>query len=148
MRGIWIVSGLLCGGLVSDVASADWSGKGALGGVLARGNTETETINAVIDVQNDLDRWTHKFGGSILHTVNNDITSADRWELRAGSNYKLTAQLSLRHAALRRRRFTDFSYQAGGSGYGYHLIANDVTSDVEAGVGSEVGDCHGRDTTT
>ena len=109
MRGMRIVAGLLCGGLVSGVASADWSGKGQLGGVLARGNTETETINAVIDVQNELDRWTHKFGGSLLHTVNNDITSADRWELRA--RFELQAdgpQLPLRHAPLRRRRVHRF----------------------------------------
>ena len=43
MRGFQIVAGLLCGGLVSGVASADWSGKGQLGGVLARG-VATETV--------------------------------------------------------------------------------------------------------
>ena len=138
MRVIRIVAGLLFGGLVSGVASADWSGKGALGGVLARGNTETETINANIDVQNELDRWTHKFGGSVLHTVNNDITSADRWELRAGSNYKLNDRSYL-FGTLRYEddAFTDFSYQAtAAAGYGYHLIATDVTKlDVEAGAG-------------
>ena len=91
MRGIRIVGGIAVRRARCQASRRrDWSGKGALGGVLARGNTETETINADIDVQNDLDRWTHKFGGSILHTVNNDVTSADRWELRAGSNYKLT----------------------------------------------------------
>jgi len=138
MRGTWIVAGLLCGGLLSGAASADWSGKGQLGGVLARGNTETETINAVIDVQNELDRWTHKFGGSVLHTVNNDVTSADRWELRAGSNYKLNDRSYL-FGTLRYEddAFTDFSYQAtAAAGYGYHLIATDVTKlDVEAGAG-------------
>jgi len=48
MPGLRILGGLLCGCLVTGVASADWSGKGTFGGVLARGNTETETINANI----------------------------------------------------------------------------------------------------
>ena len=40
---------LVAGLLASGTASADWSGKGTFGGVLARGNTETETINLNLD---------------------------------------------------------------------------------------------------
>jgi putative salt-induced outer membrane protein len=129
MSGLRILGGLLCGCLASGAASAEWSGKGTFGGVLARGNTETEIINANIDVQNVIDRWTQKMGGSLLRTVTNDVTSADRWELRGESDYKLTERGFL-FGSLRYEddRFTDFSYQAtAAGGYGYHFIATEQT---------------------
>lgn len=130
MHGLRLAALLLCGSLAAGAASAaDWSGKGQLGGVLARGNTETETINANIDVAAVIDRWTHKAGGSWLRTVNDDITSADRWELRGESDYKLTERGFL-FGSLRYEddRFTDFSYQAtAAAGYGYHFIATGQT---------------------
>ena len=58
---------LLCGVLAAGTASAaDWTGKGTLGGVLARGNTDMETINANIDVQNDRDRRVDLQDGRIV----------------------------------------------------------------------------------
>jgi putative salt-induced outer membrane protein len=59
MRGTGLVAVLVFGGLASGTAAADWSGKGTFGGVLARGNTETETVNLNIDVENAIDRWTY-----------------------------------------------------------------------------------------
>jgi putative salt-induced outer membrane protein len=129
MQGLRIVAGLLCGGLASGAALADWTGKGQLGGVLARGNTDTSTINAVIDVAKELERWTHKAGGSLLRTVTNDVTSADRWELRGETNYKLTDRSYL-FGTLRYEddAFTDFSYQAtAAGGYGYRFITTETT---------------------
>src|SRR5215510_10421419 len=139
MRRIVMLTGLASGLVAAGTASAaDWSGKGTLGGVLARGNTETETFNANLDVATTVDRWTHKLGASILHTVNDDVTSADRWEARAETNYALTDRSYL-FGTFRYEddAFTDFSYQATlAGGYGYHLIATDATKlDVEAGVG-------------
>ncbi|MEX2149607.1 MAG: DUF481 domain-containing protein [Steroidobacteraceae bacterium] len=116
--------------LAPTPASADWSGKGQFGGVLSRGNTDTETINATIDVANEIDRWTHKAGFSLLRTVNEDVTSADRWELRGQSEYQLTERGFL-FGSLRYEddRFTDYDYQAtAAAGYGYHFIATDTTS--------------------
>ncbi len=119
-------------------AHADWAGKGELGGVLARGNTETETINGKLDVSNEIDRWTHKAGFSILRTVNDGLTSANRWELRGESDYKLTDR-SYVFGALRYEddEFTDYSYQATASvGYGYKFIDTDRTKlDGKLGVG-------------
>lgn len=115
--------------LVPATASAEWSGKGQLGGVLSRGNTDTETINATIDVANELDRWTHKAGFSLLRTVNEDVTSANRWELRGQSEYELSER-SFLFGSLRYEddRFTDYDYQAtAAAGYGYHFIATDTT---------------------
>jgi len=129
MRGSRWLAGLLCGALFSGVAAAEWTGKGTLGGVLARGNTDTSTINAIIDVANDLENWTHKAGGSLLRTVTDDVTSADRWELRGETNYKLTPRSYL-FGTLRYEDdlFTDFAYQAtAAAGYGYRFIATEST---------------------
>lgn len=139
MRNIWITVALAGGLLAAGTASAgDWSGKGTLGGVIARGNTDSDTINANIDVQDVVDRWTHKLGASILRTTTDDVTSADRWEVRAGSNYALDERSYL-FGSFRYEddAFTDFSYQATlAGGYGYHLIATDRTKlDAELGIG-------------
>jgi putative salt-induced outer membrane protein len=137
MRGTGLVTVLVFGGLASGAAAADWSGKGTFGGVLARGNTETETINLNLDVENKLDRWTHKAGASMLRTVTDDITSADRWELRGESQYSLTDRSYL-FGALRYEddAFTDYDYQATLSGgYGYRFIMNDTTK-LEGQIGA------------
>lgn len=139
MRSVGMLAIFAGGLLAAGTASAgDWSGKGTLGGVLARGNTDTDTINANVDLQDVVGKWTHKFGGSILYTTTNDLKSADRWEVRAGSNYALNDKSYL-FGTFRYEddAFTDFSYQATlAGGYGYHLIATDTTKfDTELGVG-------------
>jgi putative salt-induced outer membrane protein len=137
MRATGMVAVLAFGGLASGTAAADWSGKGTFGGVLARGNTETETINLNLDVENKLDEWTHKAGASMLRTVTDDITSADRWELRGESQYSLTGRSYL-FGALRYEddAFTDYEYQATLSGgYGYRFITNDTTK-LEGQIGA------------
>ena len=132
-----MAAALLLGALASGTAYADWSGKGTFGGVLARGNTETETINLNLDVENKLDRWTHKAGASMLRTVTDDVTSADRWELRGESQYSLTDR-SYVFGALRYEddAFTDYDYQATLSGgYGYRFIMNETTK-LEGQIGA------------
>jgi putative salt-induced outer membrane protein len=137
MRATGMAAVLVFGVLASATAAADWSGKGTFGGVLARGNTETETINLNLDVENKFDRWTHKAGASMLRTVTDDITSADRWELRGESQYSLTDRSYL-FGALRYEddAFTDYDYQATLSGgYGYRFIMNDTTK-LEGQIGA------------
>jgi putative salt-induced outer membrane protein len=124
------VIGLVCGTLAAGTASAaDWTGKGSLGGVLSRGNTDMETVNANLDVATEVGGWTYKLGASFLNTVEDDIASADRFELRGEANYALTERSYL-FGALRYEddRFTDFAYQAVLSGgYGYKFIATETT---------------------
>jgi putative salt-induced outer membrane protein len=138
MRSAGLAVILAIGGLASGTAAADWSGKGTFGGVLARGNTETETINLNVDIENKIDVWTHKAGASMLRTVTDDVTSADRWELRGESQYSLTDRSYL-FGALRYEddAFTDYDYQATLSGgYGYRFIANDTTKlEGQIGIG-------------
>lgn len=132
------ISALALSLVAAAPAQADWSGKGELGGVLARGNTETETLNGKIDMTSETDRWKHLAGFSVLRTVNDGVTSADRWELRGESDYKLTDRSYL-FGALRfeEDEFTDYDYQATVSaGYGYKFIDKESTKlDGKIGVG-------------
>ena len=138
MRSVGTAIFMAAGLLASGTAAADWSGQATFGGVLARGNTETETVNAVVDFQKTVDRWTHKFGGSLLRTVTNDVTAADRWELRAETNYDLDEK-SFLFGTFRYEddSFTDFAYQATlAGGYGYRFINTETTRfNVQIGVG-------------
>lgn len=119
-------------------ARADWQGKGELGGVLARGNTETETLAGKLDMTSETGHWKHTAGFSVLHTVNDGVTSADRYELRGESQYKLTER-SYVFAALRYEddRFTDYDYRfAGSAGYGYRFIDTEASQlDGKVGLG-------------
>jgi len=114
---------------MTPAQAGEWSGKGELGGVLARGNTDTDTINGKIDMSKEVERWTHHAGFSILRSVNDGVESANRWELRGESDYRLTER-SFVFGALRYEddEFTDFNYQATASiGYGYKLIDEEKT---------------------
>lgn len=128
----------LSAALLSLPAHAEWQGKGELGGVLARGNTETETLNAKVDMTKAAEQWSHLAGFSILRTTNDGVTSADRWELRGESQYKLTER-SYVFGALRYEedQFTDYEYQGTASaGYGYKFIDTERTKlDGKLGAG-------------
>ncbi len=129
MRYLRLVPAMTLGWLISTTATADWSGKGELGGVLARGNTDTDTVSANLDLKNERGRWTNKAGGSLLRTVNEGVTAADRWELRGETEYSLSDR-SFVFGSLRYEddAFTDFDYQAAGSaGYGRHFIRTEAT---------------------
>jgi putative salt-induced outer membrane protein len=125
--------------LLTSPAMAEWSGKGKIGGVFSRGNTQTTSANAIIDLENELDKWKHKFGGTLLRALDEEETTADRWELRAESEYTPTDRvftwLSSRYE---NDRFTTYAYQATAAvGLGYHFFLREGTKlDAKLGVGA------------
>jgi putative salt-induced outer membrane protein len=119
-------------------AQADWKGKGELGFVLSRGNSDAETLNAKLDMATEIDRWTHSLGFSALRATSANQTTANRYELHGQSNFKLTDR-SFVFGALRYEndKFSAFTYQATASaGYGYKFIDSAATKLVgQVGVG-------------
>jgi putative salt-induced outer membrane protein len=117
---------------------AEWSGTGEIGAVAARGNTDSNSANAKIDVANELERWKHSVYFSELYGSNNSITSNNRWETRLQTDYKITDPLYV-FGALRYERdhFGAYSYQASATGgLGYKLIDTEATKfSVQGGVG-------------
>jgi putative salt-induced outer membrane protein len=110
-------------------AHADWLGKAEAGFVNARGNTETDTGNAKFDIAYELEKWKHSLYGAGLYANSNDIKSAERWETRWQSDYKLTERL-FTFGALRYEQdhFSGFDYQGSASvGVGYKFIDTQTT---------------------
>lgn len=119
-------------------AHADWQGKGELGFVLARGNTEATTLNAKTDLTKTIDRWTHGVGFSVLKATTNGVDSANRYELHGQSNFALSDR-SYVYGNLRYEddAFSPFTYQAlAGAGWGYKILDGESTKlSTEIGAG-------------
>lgn len=139
MEGVRAIAIGLCGTLIAVPAAAEWSGKGKIGGVFARGNTQTTSANANIDLLNELDKWKHKFGGTLLRALTEEQTTADRWELRAESEYTPTDRVfTWVSGRYENDKFTTYAYQAtAATGLGYHFLMSERTKlDVKAGIGA------------
>ncbi len=110
-------------------AHADWKGKGELGFVMARGNSDTDTGNAKFELATEGPVWKHAFAFSGLYGSNNGITSAQRWDIRWQSDYKLTERLFAFGAArYEDDAFSGFDYQATlSAGVGYKFIDTEAT---------------------
>lgn len=125
-------------GLSGNAALAEWKGKGELGLVLARGNTNTETINAKADLTSESDQWKHLVGFSLLHSTSSDIVTGDRYELHGQSDYSLTAR-SYMLGSLRYEddEFSPYTYQGVASlGYGFKFFDTETLKlATEIGVG-------------
>lgn len=125
-------------GLGSGAVHAEWKGKAEAGVVLSRGNTETTTANAKIDLSNDLVDWKHNFFLAGLYAqseVENDLgeqekqTTAERYETRWQSDWKFTER-AFWFGGVRYEddEFSGFEYQASATtGLGYKFIETDRT---------------------
>lgn len=125
---------LACGALSPRVARADdpppgWSGKGQLGYVMSRGNSDSDSANAKLDLFLVRDDWKHWLSLDGLYGRSAGITSAQRWDANLQSDYKVTERLYA-FGALNYQddRFSGFQYQATVSGgMGYKFIDSDTT---------------------
>ena len=124
--------------LYAGSALADWKIKGELGLVLARGNTETETINAKADAISESDTWKHQVGFSLLQSTSSNVKTADRYELHGQSDYKLSERsYALGSVRYEDDEFSPYSYQAVASlGYGFKFYDTETFKlATETGVG-------------
>jgi putative salt-induced outer membrane protein len=85
--------------------------------------------NAKFGIAYELEKWKHSLAGSALYGNNNEIKSAERWETRWQSDYKLTERL-FAFGALRYEQdhFSGFDYQESiTTGLGYKFIDGETT---------------------
>jgi putative salt-induced outer membrane protein YdiY len=79
-----------------NVPPAVWTGDVKFGGLLVRGNTDTDTVNFGFDVKRTTDQDTFDFNGSYLFGRTHDrignttATTADSWTLEAKYQYNFT----------------------------------------------------------
>ncbi len=129
---------LICMILVaaSGSALAEFSGKGELGLVIARGNSDTETGNVRLELNYEQERWSNESIFNAVYGRDGGETNNSRWVLSNKTNYNLS-EVSYLLGAVRydRDRFSSFSYQATVAvGYGRRLINTD-THRLKAEVG-------------
>ena len=128
----------LMGLVAAATAQADWKGKGELGVVLARGNSETDTINAKVEAAREADLWKHGFGLAALRATNDGDRTAERYGAFWQTDYKFSER-SYAFGGLRYEddRFSGFDYQASATaGLGHKFIDTDRTKlSGQAGVG-------------
>lgn len=115
--------------LAVPCAHADWGGQGEVGFVMARGNTDSDSANVKLDLSTQSDKWKHALGFTALYGESNQVKSAERWDLRWQTDYRLNERLFV-FGALRyeQDRFSGFEYQAIlSSGLGYRFIDTETT---------------------
>lgn len=122
----------------APTAHADLTGKAEAGVVLARGNTESSTANAKLDIAREYTKWKHNFFLAGLYAEDEIDTTANRYETRLQSNYKFTPR-AFWFAGLRYEddEFSGFDYQASATtGIGYKFIETTRTTlDAQIGTG-------------
>jgi putative salt-induced outer membrane protein len=115
-----------------------WLGKGQLGFLSSKGNSDSESLNANVDVLRYDGPWKNEIFVGGLYGKNSGIVSAERWETRGQSNYTISGDL-FAFGGLRYEHdlFDGFQYQASVTGgLGYKLINTDdtkLTAQVGAG---------------
>jgi putative salt-induced outer membrane protein len=117
---------------------AEWKGKGEAGVVFARGNSDTDTANIKFDMANELNQWKHAFGIAALRASNAGDKTAERYEGKWQSDYKISDR-DYWWGGVRYEddRFSGFDYQATATtGYGRKFIDTERTKFIgEIGLG-------------
>ena len=147
IRG-WISVAALTASVEASSALADgappippaqgWSGKGELGYVMSRGNANTDSANAKLDLADVIGPWKHSFHLEGLYGRSDEITSAERWAALVQSDFQFTARAFIFGALhFLQDEFSGFQYQASAStGIGYRFLATDSDKlTAQVGVG-------------
>jgi putative salt-induced outer membrane protein len=87
--------------------------EGGRGRPLARGNSDTDTVNLKLDMSTERDPWKHSFGIAALRASDQGDLTAERYAAFGQSDYKLTDH-SYWFGGLRYEKdtFGGFDYQA------------------------------------
>ncbi len=129
---------LMCGWLVCPAEAAEWSGKGEFGFVMARGNSETETLNLGLEFERQSEKWRNLLRMTALRAEDEGQLNAERYTLAYKSGYNFNEKSYL-FGALRydQDEFSSNDYQASLSmGYGRQLLDSDTHQlSVEVGPG-------------
>jgi putative salt-induced outer membrane protein len=83
-----MVAGLGC--IVAQSAAAFWTGDAEMGVSLTSGNTETNVVNAKIDMDATHNRWRHNIFGDTFYSEDSGTKTAERYSLGYRPRYFLT----------------------------------------------------------
>ncbi len=111
-----------------DAVEDGWSGKAALGYLATSGNTENSTLNANFAVAYATGKWTHSADVLAISASENDMSTAEAYDLGWKSERELSAK-SFLFGRLQWRKDNFGAYDTQFSqtvGYGRRLIETDV----------------------
>jgi putative salt-induced outer membrane protein len=130
---------IVCGlGLISIAMAEPWSGKGELGFVLARGNSDADTVNFKLEMARETDAWKHGFTLAALRASNDGERNAERYGASWQTDFRFSARSYWYNGArYEDDRFSGFDYQASlSSGLGHRFIDDeDLKIFAQAGLG-------------
>lgn len=128
---------LLFAALLPAQAMAQWTAKAQAGVVAARGNTDTDSANAKLDVARDFEKWKPQIGLSGVYASDETGATGQHWEGRGQLDYKFHAKgFSFVSARYEEDRFSGFEYQATyGLGLGWRFF-DDKTTKLIAQIGA------------
>ncbi|MDR9436743.1 MAG: DUF481 domain-containing protein [Thiohalophilus sp.] len=92
LGGLLVVLGIvpLMAAEEADEASASqWDGAAELGFIMNRGNTDSDSLNAQLRVENSHRKWRHRGEAKVLRISEEDTTTAESYEVSGRSEYLL-----------------------------------------------------------
>lgn len=116
-----------------------WSGEAELGLISTRGNTKSDTTNAKGKVETERKKWRYLGQISALNTSNDTNTTAERYEAKAKSDYKLSDQnYFFAQLLYENDRFSGYRYRLSEAiGYGRRVLnQTNLKLDLEIGPGA------------
>jgi putative salt-induced outer membrane protein len=123
--------------LATTTAHADWKGKAEAGALQSRGNAEATSANAKLDLTTESEKWKHNFFLGALYGENAAFATAERYETKWQSDYKITEKFSwfgaLRYEA---DRFSGFAYQTTVSTGASYKFIDTPTTHLDASLGA------------
>ena len=140
-RAILIATALLpsMSVMAQEQAEGPWSGKASVGYLATSGNTENSTLNSAVEVGYTVGDWTHFARAAAIAAAENEVTTAEAYELGWKSEWNLSEHSFLfGRLDWRKDRFGGFDTQFSQTvGYGRRLINTDRhILNVEAGIGA------------
>jgi putative salt-induced outer membrane protein len=117
-------------------ASAQWTGRGEAGVVIASGNTETKAGNAKLAVAHKADAWTNQGTFAAVYAADEIGSTAQRWEATAQSSYQFNAHnFSFGGVRYENDHFSGFTHQGTVSGGVGHLFIDTPETRLTAQLG-------------
>jgi putative salt-induced outer membrane protein len=116
-------------GTTATPALAEWSGKGNVGASFASGNSENSAASAALELINTRDKWKNTFGFAGNYGSESGTTTAQRWEVRAQTQYDFTERAYAFGAGrYDDDKFSQFDFQTSiAGGLGYRIIDSERT---------------------
>lgn len=126
-----------------EESEGPWSGKASLGYLATSGNTENSSLNSGFEVAYAPNRWAHRLRAAAINAAENEVTTAEAYELGWKSEYSINEyDFLFGRLNWRKDRFSSYDQQFSQTvGYGRRLINTDIHQlNVEIGAGARQSD--------